>query len=94
VLSAATIRRSRTTITGTLSGNADASFRIEFFSNPAGTSQGKGYLGFIRVTTDGTGLASFAFSSSSLVACQNVTATAMGQTGNTSEFSAAVNVRS
>jgi len=92
-LSAATIKGSWTKITGTVSGNAHTTLRLEFFANPTGTSQGKAYLGAIDVRTNAKGTASFTFSSSKLAAGWNATATATDQRGNTSEFSAAVVVR-
>ena len=94
VLSAATNIGSQTTITGTLSGAANTTFRVEFFSNPAGTSQGETYLGFVNATTDGSGAASFTFSPVLLVATSlNITGTATDRGGNTSEFSAPVAVQ-
>jgi len=88
VLTKATSAGSRTTIIGTLSAAPDANFRIEFFSNPVGTSQGQKYLGFLHVTTNRSGSASFSFSPTSLVATGlNITATATDPKGNTSEFS-------
>ena len=85
---------SQTTIAGTVTGAPNTCFRIEFFSNPAGTSQGKTYLGFFDVMTNGMGSAPFSFSPTSPVAAGlNVTATATDANGNTSEFSAAVTVQ-
>jgi large repetitive protein len=85
---------SNTTISGTLSAAPDTAFRIEFFSNPAGTSQGETFIGFLDVMTDGNGAASFTFSPTSLVEVGlNVTATVTDPDGNTSEFSAALTVQ-
>ncbi len=51
------------TVTGTLNSNAGSYFRIEFFASPTGDSSGYGegkiYLGFVNVATDGSGDASF-----------------------------------
>ena len=82
-----------TTITGTLSGAADSTFRIEFFSNPAqdpsGYGQGQTFLMFDNVTTDDSGQASFSVQTPSALALgQYVTATATDPSSNTSEFSA------
>ncbi len=95
VLTSAISGGSQTTITGTVTGAPNSTFRIEFFSNPAGTSQGETYLGFLSVTTDGGGSASFSFTPASTVAPGlDVTATATDPGGNTSEFSPAVTVQS
>ena len=85
----------QTTITGTVTGAANSTFRIEFFSNPAGTSQGETYLGFVNVMTNGSGSGSFSFTPASAVATGlNITATATDPFGDASEFSAAVTVQS
>ena len=85
---------SQTTIAGAVTGAPNTAFRIEFFSNPAGTSQGKTYLGFLEVMTNGSGSTSFSFAPASFVAAGlNVTATATDANGNTSEFSAAATVQ-
>jgi len=88
VLTKATSGRSKTTISGTLVASPNTNFRIEFFSDRAGTSQGQKYLGFLDVATNRRGFASFGFSPMLLVAAGgNVTATATDPKGNTSEFS-------
>ncbi|MGP0065234.1 MAG: beta strand repeat-containing protein [Isosphaeraceae bacterium] len=95
VLTSAITGKNSTTIAGTLSAADDTNFRIEFFSNPAGTSQGKTYLGFVDVTTNGSGSASFSFAPASVVgAGLNITATATDPHGDTSEFSAPATVLS
>ena len=82
---------SQTTIAGTVTGAPNTSFRIEFYSNPVGTSQGKTYLGFLDVTTNGTGSGSFSFLPVSPVAPGlDITATATDANGNTSEFSTGI----
>ena len=79
----------QTSITGTVTGSGNATLRVEFFSNPAGTSQGETYLGFVVVTTNGSGAGSFTFSPTSVVAVGlDITATATDSSGNTSEFAA------
>lgn len=76
-----------TTIKGTLASTPNATFRVQLFSNPSGTDEGKTLLGTRSVTTDGSGKASFSLSTTKKITLgQNITATGPG--GNTSEFSA------
>ena len=78
-----------TTVRGTLDSTPNATFRVEVFSNPKGTDEGKTPLGSVIVSTNGAGDASLAFSTSKTIKLeQNITATATGPGGNTSEFSA------
>ncbi|NML24397.1 cadherin domain-containing protein [Zoogloea dura] len=101
VLTSAFFSGGDTTVTGTLNSTASTSYRIEFFSSPTADASGHGeastYLGFVKVTTDASGDASFtAMLSGVLVpAGHAVTATATvdvggGNYGSTSEFSANV----
>ncbi len=95
-----------TTIIGSINSTANTNLRLEFFSIPNGqqdTTHGEGrtYLGFLNVTTDGSGNASFAeFLANSFVAVgDRVTATATVRPtdftfGSTSEFAANVAVTS
>ena len=57
--SAEMVSSTQVTIVGTINSTANSQFRIEFFSNTAqdGTGHGEGqtYLGFVNVTTDGSG---------------------------------------
>jgi CSLREA domain-containing protein len=77
-----------TTVRGKLNSTPSKTFNIQFFSNPAGTDEGKTLLGSATVKTDGAGDASFTFSTKKQVRLgQNITATATGAEG-TSEFSA------
>jgi parallel beta-helix repeat protein len=77
-----------TTIRGTLDSTPGKTFKVQFFSNPKGTDEGKTLLGSTNVLTDGSGKASFAFSTKKEIRLgQNITATATGEYG-TSEFSA------
>jgi hypothetical protein len=90
VITAATTIGSTTTITGTVSGPANSTLRVELFSNPAadasGYGQGQVFLGYITVTTGVDGGA-FTFTTSTPVPVgQVVTATATDVNGNTSEF--------
>jgi hypothetical protein len=79
---------------GTLGSTPGKSFLIQFFSNPAGTDEGRTLIGETSVTTDGSGNASFELATSAPVgAGESITATATdGALGNTSEFSAPVSV--
>jgi hypothetical protein len=82
----------KTTLKGSLDSRPGASYTIQFFSNPAGTGQGRTFIGQkTGVAVDGTGKGTFTFSPASKVALgQNVTATATNEfTGDTSEFSRA-----
>ncbi len=79
-------------ITGTLNSAANATFTLEFYSNPtveaSGFGEGKTYLGSLNVTTDGSGNASFTFISPvGVFGGEHVVATATSASGDTSEFS-------
>jgi hypothetical protein len=96
VLTSATAGNS-TTITGTLNSTPNTTFRVEFFASdaadPTGFGEGQTFLGFMTVTTNGSGDASFSVTLPAAVAAgQVVTATATDPAGNTSEFSQAVAV--
>jgi CSLREA domain-containing protein len=77
-------------LSGTLQSTANATFRLEFYSNVAcdasGNGEGKTFLGATNVTTDGTGNGSFSFPTP-IVVGQYATATATDSANNTSEFS-------
>ena len=95
VLTSAMSQGGMTTIAGSLQSAANTTFRIEFFASdvdPLGLpAEGQQFLGFVNVSTDPSGNASFNVTLS--VAVSNgrlVTATATDPVGNTSEFSAAV----
>jgi hypothetical protein len=83
---------STTVVQGTISGPANTTFSIQFYSDPAadptGHAEGQTLLGILTVTTDGSGTASFSFTASQAVAAgQVVTATATNtSTNNTSAF--------
>jgi len=83
-------------VAGTLESTPGAAFRIEVFANtaadPSGFGEGEQFLGFVDVTTDAGGNASFALSLPALTPGTVATATATGPDGNTSEFSGAVAV--
>ncbi len=65
ILKSATTSGSNTTITGKMSGLANTTFRVEFFSNAYGAAdtngygEGRTYLGATSVTTDASGNGSF-----------------------------------
>src|SRR5262249_13684505 len=91
-----------TTITGTLHSVANTNFRLEFFASPAldpsGSGEGRTYLGFLNVTTDGSGnLTTGTFSvtfTAPLMASQTIlSATATNlSTNDTSPFSNSVSI--
>ena len=79
-------------ITGTLNSAANATFTLEFYSNPtveaSGFGEGKTFLGSLNVTTNGSGNASFTFISPvGVFGGEHVVATATSVSGDTSEFS-------
>ncbi len=98
VLKTATSANGNTTITGKLNSTANTTFRIEFYSNPYGTSEtwgygeGRTYLGFTEVTTDANGNVAFSalLTGVTVSSGSTVTATATqgttGSYGSTSEF--------
>ncbi|MFN9420950.1 MAG: DUF642 domain-containing protein, partial [Pirellula sp.] len=106
VISSAVSGPTGTTIAGSFNSLASTNFRIEFFSIPNGTQdttngEGRTYLGFLNVTTDGSGNASFVeFLQNVFVTVgDRVTATATVRPsdftfGSTSEFAANVTVSS
>jgi CSLREA domain-containing protein len=81
------------TIQGTLSSIANRSFRLEFFASSepdaSGHGEGERFLGATSVTTNGSGQASFSFTSPTSFGGEWVTATATDPANNTSEFSGA-----
>jgi hypothetical protein len=97
VLTTATQGVGGTLITGTLKAAPNTTYRIEFFANnrdPIGAIvEGQLFFGFLNVTTDANGNATFSANLGVSVAVgSNVTATATDPIGNTSEFSAPVSV--
>lgn len=81
------------TVIGTLNSAANASFRIDFYSNPScdgsGSGEGQTHLGSTNVTTDGSGNASFNVTLNvSVPDGHRITSTATDGVNNTSEFSA------
>ena len=92
VLTFAAAGNSAVIVRGTLSSAASTTYRLEFFASPqcdaSGYGEGRDYLGFLSVTTNSSGEASFAVTlpTGSTVGFA-VTATATDPGGNTSEFS-------
>jgi hypothetical protein len=82
-----------TVVKGTLRSTPITAFRIELFSNdaadPSGFGEGRTFLGFVNVVTNGSGVGTFTFLSSSVVPVGKlISATATDSLlGNTSEFS-------
>ena len=79
-------------LSGALNSAPDTTFRVEFFSNAAcsgsGNGEGKTFIGFRNVTTDGAGNATFGPLTFAVPAAETVfTSTATGPSGTTSEFS-------
>jgi hypothetical protein len=80
------------TIKGTLNSTANTMFRLELFANDTIDStdfgEGRTFLGFASVTTNGSGNGSFTVMTPKVVGQPHITATATDPNGNTSEFSA------
>ncbi len=107
VLTTATTSAAGTTMVGSLNSAANTTYRIEFFASADGTQDSSGYgeaqryLGFVNITTDGSGNASFntLLSGVTLAGRDRVTATATvdlgsGNFGSTSEFGLNVQAQS
>ena len=99
VLFSANAIAGNTAIAGQINTTANTSYRIEFFGSPAGTEDATGYgeakvyLGYVNITTDGSGDADInaLLLGVSVTAGDRVTATATvdlggGSFGDTSEF--------
>lgn len=94
VLTSVTSGTGQTEISGTLNSTANRYFRLEFFASPlcdpTGFGEGAVYLGYLdSVLTDASGNASFTTAlSGNVLPGWAITATAIDDSGNTSEFSA------
>ncbi|HEV7998278.1 MAG TPA: hypothetical protein VGP63_00270, partial [Planctomycetaceae bacterium] len=78
-------------VLGTLTSRPNTTFTVEFFANATSAPSGHVYLGFLKVKTNGAGVATF--TSNHMIAPLNanfVTATATDANSNTSQFSNAV----
>jgi titin len=95
VLSAASVKRGKTKVRGSLQALPRGQYRVEFFSNgatdPSGFGEGEVFLGTTVVTVKKKGSATFSVSlNAALVPGQIITATATSVSGDTSEFSAPI----
>ena len=93
LLSAAARNETEIGVHGTLNGNADTEYIIDFYSNSAcdgaGNGEGEVWLGFSRDATDATGSADItSFFPATELAGNFITATATAPDDSTSEFSA------
>ncbi len=85
-----------TNVDGRLNSAPNTTYRIEFFASDkvaidtTGYGEGKRFIGFKDVTTDGTGNITFNAILGLLNPGERVTATATDPNGNTSEFSGAI----
>ena len=91
-LSSAQLVGGNTVFQGRFNGQPNETYRIEFFSsasfNASSFGDGQTYLGFINVTTDATGNASFTATLPTVNASEGfATATATAPDGATSQFS-------
>lgn len=81
-------------VQGSLHSSPNTAFVVDFYANaspdPSGYGEGQRWLGSTLVTTDGSGAALFDAPVSSIAEGEFVTATATDSTGNTSEFSLAI----
>jgi titin len=92
VLTSITVGAADTTVEGTLNSLPNQSFRLQFFSNTtcdaSAHGEGESLLGFLDVTTDGSGNAAFAQSFPNTAPVSDlITATATAADNSTSEFS-------
>jgi CSLREA domain-containing protein len=83
------------TVAGSLTSTPNTTFRLEFFGSPtcspSGYGQGKTFLDTFDVATGATGVITFEQTLASTPGTQRLTATATGEDGSTSEFSACYN---
>ena len=93
VLALAITNGSQIQISGAFNSTANSTFRIEFFASttqdPSGRGEGQRYLGFVNVTTDGSGNATFSriVLPAAVLVGEYISATATNTaTNNTSEF--------
>jgi len=95
VLTSATSNDGATTILGLLNSTPNTVFTLEFFANsecdPSGFGEGETFIGSTKVTTDGSGNASFTAIFQGTAGF--ITATATDLDGNTSEFSRCISVQ-
>jgi hypothetical protein len=71
-----------TTVNARLNSTPNKTFKVQFFSNPSGTDEGKKFIGQKSVSTDASGNATFSFPPAQKVGLgRTVTATATDATG-------------
>ena len=94
VLTKIAVGSSEVDVIGTLDSMPNTTYRVEFFGNesidPSNFGEGKTFLGFSDITTDGSGHVDFNVSVPLGPGALHVTSTATDPGGNTSEFSASV----
>src|SRR5207244_7921568 len=85
-----------TFITGSLASTPSAAFKIRLYSStaadPSGFGEGETFLGEVSVTSNVAGNASFNFTTAGAPIGSVLSATATALTGDTSEFSNALDV--
>ncbi|MGF1492721.1 MAG: Ig-like domain-containing protein [Microcoleaceae cyanobacterium] len=95
-LQSATAQNNQLTVEGTLNSSADETFRVELFANaiadPSGSGQGESFLLGFDVTTDANGDVALSQTIPIPVNLPFITATATDSSGNTSEFSSAIQI--
>jgi hypothetical protein len=87
VITSAKSTSTKTTVKGKLNSTPAKTFKIQFFSNPKGTDEGKKFIGQKNVTTGASGNVSFTKALPRVAFGKTITATVTGSEG-TSEFSA------
>lgn len=83
------------TVVGSLTSTPNTTFRLEFFGSaqcsPSGYGQGETFLDTFDITAGATGVITFEQTLAAAPGAQRLTATATGEDGSTSEFSACYN---
>jgi CSLREA domain-containing protein len=78
VITSATSTGTTTTVTGTLNSKPRKTFTIQLFFNPAGSDEGKTFLGQVQKKTNSQSKASFSFFCPAVAQNDEITATATG----------------
>jgi hypothetical protein len=96
VITSAAFAGPKLNVSGSLTSRPNLTYRLEFFGNstgdPSGFGEGRFYLGSLGVTTDNNGNATFTASLDSSPGYQKIVSTATDPAGNSSEFSASVDI--
>ena len=94
VITSASVTGGSTTVSGTLNSVGSTTFTIELFANnvvdPSGFGEGEIFIGSSSVTTDANGDGSFTFSTPTAYTNLFLSATAIADNGDTSEFAQSV----